>query len=99
MKQFIISLMIVLGCSSCSDFLDTYPHDALSPVNAWKTESDVEKFLIGCYDGWASPDDIFYWDTTSDIGFANFARDSWRNMSNGSMTAANVYSLYDFFVK
>jgi len=98
MKQFIISLMIVLGCSSCSDFLDTYPHDALSPVNAWKTESDVEKFLIGCYDGWASPDDIFYWDTTSDIGFANFARDSWRNMSNGSMTAANVYSLYDFFV-
>lgn len=98
MKQFILFLTIALGCSSCSDFLDTYPHDALSPVSAWKSESDVEKFLVSCYDGWASPDDIFYWDTTSDIGFANFARDSWRYMSNGSMTSANVYNLYDFFI-
>ena len=25
---------------SCDDFLDTVPHDALSPETTWKTEAD-----------------------------------------------------------
>jgi PBP1b-binding outer membrane lipoprotein LpoB len=42
----IISLMILL-VTSCSDFLDTYPKDALSPSTTWQTEDDAEKFLVG----------------------------------------------------
>ena len=42
----------LLATTSCSDFLNTAPYDALAPSNTWKTEGDAEKFLIGCYDGW-----------------------------------------------
>ena len=44
------SLMLASG--SCSDFLDTFPKDALSPATTWATEDDAEKFLTGCYNSW-----------------------------------------------
>lgn len=82
--------------TACADFLDTVPHDSLVPVSAWKTEADAEKFLVGCYQKWVDVNELFYWDATTDIGYANFARDSWRYMSNGSMTANKVYDIYKF---
>lgn len=93
---FLTSILLVIT-TACSDFLDTVPHDSLVPVSAWKTESDAEKFLVGCYSGWVNVDELFYWDATTDIGFANFARDSWRYMSNGSMTASTVYNFYNYY--
>lgn len=55
MKRIITYMMAgvsLLATSSCSDFLDTVPYDALAPSNTWKTEDDAAKFLTGCYDGW-----------------------------------------------
>lgn len=101
MKHLLATILTGMTClylSSCSGFLDTKPYDALASGNTWKTEDDVEKFLIGCYDGWLNVDDFFYWDTTTDIGFANFPRDSWRYISNGGVTAGNTYSFYDFYI-
>ena len=40
---------IALLSASCSDFLDTAPKDALSPATTWKTETDAESFVVGCY--------------------------------------------------
>ena len=37
-----------MGVTSCSDFLDTVPHDAHSPSTTWKTEDDAQKLLVGC---------------------------------------------------
>lgn len=54
---------------SCDDFLDTVPHDALSPETTWKTEADAEKFMIGCYSGWMDDGVTLYADCGSDIGF------------------------------
>lgn len=92
--------MLLLGTSSCSDFLDTVPHGILTSENTWKTESDVEKFLIGCYDNWINVHYILSWDATSDIGFANFARYSIRTISNGSVTSAytedDYTNIYNF---
>ena len=55
MKRVLVYMLagMALVGTSCSDFLDTIPHDALSPSTTWQTEKDAEKFLIGCYDGWS----------------------------------------------
>lgn len=75
MKRIITYMMAgvsLLATSSCSDFLDTVPYDALAPSNTWKTEDDAAKFLTGCYDGWIDEKGIFYWDCASDFGYSNF---------------------------
>lgn len=83
--------------SSCSDFLETEPKDALSPNTTWATEGDAEKFLIGCYDGWISGSRLLYWDCASDIGYNNFPWEGWTAMGDGSMTPDNYgTSFYDF---
>lgn len=53
MKRLSIYLMAGAAflSTSCSDFLDTAPHDALSPSTTWKTETDAESFVVGCYNG------------------------------------------------
>ena len=67
----------LLATTSCSDFLNTAPYDALAPSNTWKTEGDAEKFLIGCYDGWIDESGILYWDCASDFGYSNFLWDHY----------------------
>ena len=74
--------------------MDTIPHDALSPSTTWQTEKDAEKFLIGCYDGWADETGILYWDCASDFGFNFHVHENYRNIGNGSMTASNAVADY-----
>ena len=81
---YMLSGMALFG-TSCSDFLDTAPLDALSPATTWKTEGDAEKFLIGCYDGWA------------DFGFNFHAHEGWREIGAGTMSSTgNVANYYSF---
>lgn len=99
MKRLYIYMIagMTLAGASCSDFLDTVPKDALSPSTTWQTESDAEKFLIGCYDGWADENGILYWDCGSDFGFNYHIHENFKNVGNGSMTASNqVADYYDF---
>ena len=99
MKRLFIYMLagMTLAGTSCSDFLDTVPKDALSPATTWKTEADAEKFLIGCYDGWGDETGIMYWDCGSDFGFNYHIHENWKNIGNGSMTASNqVADYYDF---
>ncbi|MDR0699784.1 MAG: RagB/SusD family nutrient uptake outer membrane protein [Tannerella sp.] len=86
---FIYISAVLMLCCSCSDFLDTYPYDALSPATTWKTEDDAEKFLIGCYDGWIWGEGFLYWDCASDIGFSYHTHEGWRVIGDGTLTAAN----------
>jgi hypothetical protein len=84
-------------CPSCSEFLDTYPKDALSPATTWKTEDDAEKFLVGCYDGWLWGEEFVYLDCASDIGFNYHTHEGWRMIADGSLSASNPgNSFYDF---
>ena len=48
MKRVLVYMLagMALVGTSCSDFLDTIPHDALSPSTTWQTEKDAEKFLV-----------------------------------------------------
>lgn len=99
MKRLLVYMlagMSLIG-TSCSDFLETVPHDALSPSTTWQTEADAVKFLIGCYDGWADESGILYWDCGSDFGFNYHIHEEWRNIGNGSMTASNQVAGYYSF--
>ena len=99
MKRLFIYMLagMTLAGTSCSDFLDTVPKDALSPATTWKTEADAEKFLIGCYDGWGDETGIMYWDCGSDFGFNYHIHENWKNIGNGSMTASNQVADYYSF--
>lgn len=99
MKRLLVYMLAGMSLvgTSCSDFLDTVPHDALSPSTTWQTEADAEKFLIGCYDGWADESGILYWDCGSDFGFNYHIHEGWRNIGNGSMTASNQVAGYYSF--
>lgn len=85
--------------ASCNDFLDTMPLDALSPASTWQTETDAQKFLVGCYDGWEDGTDILYMDCTSDFGYNNFSWEGYKDLGNGGVTAANPgANFYDYTV-
>lgn len=101
MKQiysYILAGMSLLATTSCSDFLDTAPYDSLSPETTWKTETDAEKFLVGCYDGWISGTNILYWDCASDFGYNNFPWEGFNLIGNGSISAGedDVADFYGF---
>lgn len=97
---------IALVATSCSDFLDTAPLNALSPATTWQTEDDARKFAIGCYGGnnddtpdWEDGGNILYLDCTSDFGYNNFEWESYKSIGNGTMTpSGSVANFYDFAV-
>lgn len=48
----ILSGIVALGLSSCTDFLMTSSKTSLFDQNYYKTIDDAEMSLVGCYDGW-----------------------------------------------
>ncbi len=96
-KLYICLLVGVFMTASCSDFLETFPKDSLSPSTTWKTEDDAQKFAIGCYDGWETGGTILYLDCGSDFGYNNFEWENYKNIGNGAMTpSGNVANFYSF---
>lgn len=101
MKRFKPLLLLgaaSLSAASCSDFLDTVPLDALSPGTTWKSETDAQKFAVGCYNGWESGGDLLYQDCASDYGYNNFQWEGYKDFANGQVTAANSGANYYNFV-
>jgi hypothetical protein len=86
----LVNFVSILLLSSCEDFLTTFPKDAMSPPTTWQTESDAEKFLVGCYNGWLWGEEFYYMDTTSDIGFSFHTHENYRVIGDGSMGVANT---------
>ncbi len=52
LKYYIATLGVTFGLFSCSDFLDVEPMTQVLDTNFYKTVSDAEMALIGCYDGY-----------------------------------------------
>lgn len=100
MKRFLIYITIALSLlmSSCSDFLDRYPTDSLSPATFWQTEDDAYLAMVGCYNqlepiygGY----NMMYWDTASDNLFNYFAWEGYKPIANGNMQPSDAGT--DFF--
>lgn len=99
LKTYIMAAVAVITASSCNSFLDTVPKDALSPATTWSTETDAQKFAVGCYDGWEDGAALLYWDCGSDFGYNNFPWEGFTNIGNGSFTPADPgWSFYDFSI-
>ena len=104
LKKYIYIGMTALLATSCSDFLDTNPKDALSPSTTWQSQDDAEKFLVGCYDKWQDQYDsgwgwdgfLLYWDGTSDFGYDQFSWEGYTPIGNGTLTATTGRDWYDF---
>lgn len=66
MKQYvkiILSILILITLSSCSDFLEVVPDDTPSLEDAFSNRSVLEKFLFSCYNYLPDPTDPFYYPT------------------------------------
>ncbi|RCW33266.1 RagB/SusD family nutrient uptake outer membrane protein [Marinilabilia salmonicolor] len=95
MRKYIIILVFGFLTASCGEsFLDLAPKDALSPATFWKSESDLELALTGCYSGFESGDWLMYRECGSDNAFNNFPWEGWTNIGNGTLSAADPGSSY-----
>ena len=56
----IILLLLTLGISSCSDWLDEQPIDELVQDNFWQTKEDVESVLMSAYATFAQMDESLF---------------------------------------
>lgn len=62
---YIFATALIVGFSSCSDFLDRYPQEELSDGSFWKTPDDANKVVSDLY-GYLST-----WDQDNDINSDN----------------------------
>lgn len=95
MKRFLTYILagVALMLSSCSDFLDRYPTDSLSPATFWQTEDDAYLAMVGCYNrlepiygGY----NMMYWDTASDNLFNYFSWEGYKPIANGNMQPSST---------
>lgn len=107
LKSYILIGVAAMMATSCSDFLDTTPYDALSPATTWKTEDDAQKFAVGCYGSngdssvpsWEDGGTLLYMDCASDFGYNNFPWEGYTPLGNGTLTAASPGSnFYNYSV-
>ncbi len=95
MKKIIYLIAIVALFNACSEsFLDTTPHDALSPTTFWKTKKDLDLALTGCYNGFEDGGSLMYRECGSDNGYNNFPWEGWTNVGNGKLTPADPGASY-----
>jgi len=98
MKKYILTIISALALTSCSDFLDRGPQDALSPSTFWITEADATLALTGCYRGFEDSWGIMYRDCTSDNAFSYHLAEGWRTIGDGTMTPGSPGSTFFDFV-
>lgn len=101
MKKYTFALAALLVClSSCSEsFLDREPSYALTPSTFWKTENDAKIALVGCYRQLYSPyrpEEMWFWETTSDNAFCYHRNKDYRAIGDGSMAPSGV-SVHNYF--
>ena len=91
------AVMLLTSCGE--DFLDRVPTDAVSSEIFWKTETDADLALTGCYRQLYSPyrpEEMWFWDTASDNAFCYHNNKDYRAIGNGSMAASGV-SVHNYF--
>lgn len=99
MKRLSVYLLagVAAVSTSCSDFLDTVPHDALAPSTTWQTEADAQGFIVACYQDLFDGNMLLYLDCGSDIGYNNFPWEGFRPWGDGSLSSSNTgQDLYDY---
>ena len=102
-NNFLLPILLAgVLMTSCDDFFDTAPKDALSPATFWKTESDAQKAAVACYEDWVSPatgsSEVFFADCMSDICYSFTGSSSYKYVGNGSATRSSTVKYYDYSI-
>ncbi len=84
-KIIIVALASMLLMSCGDKFLDVVPNGAMSEATFWKTESDADLALTGCYRGWEGWSNILFFDGASDNGYDQYDYGA-KQLGNGSLT-------------
>ena len=86
--------------SSCDNFFNTAPHDAITPATFWKTEQDADAALTACYNWWfdqcTGPNYIFFNDCMSDISFNRTGSSSYKQVATGELNPNKVPNYYKY---
>lgn len=86
--------------SSCDNFFNTAPHDAITPATFWKTEQDTDAALTACYNWWfdqcTGPNYIFFNDCMSDISFNRTGSSSYKQVATGELNPNKVPNYYKY---
>lgn len=86
--------------TSCDDFFNTAPHDAITPATFWKTEADADAALTACYNWWfdqcTGPNYIFFNDCMSDISYNRTGSSSYKYVGNGTLNPNKVPNYYKY---
>jgi hypothetical protein len=99
MKKASLSILFVAllltGCDK--DFLNRYPLDSYSNETLWKTASDANSALAGCYSGWEYGDNVIYDDCTTDNAYDQFPAEGFETFASSLATASNAgVGKYDY---
>lgn len=100
-----ISVLVLIGLSSCDQWLTIKPESQIILDEYWKSESDVEAVLASCYNGLITDDNInrmIVWgELRSDnltVGIDNPEQDM-KQILEGNITASNSYCNWGSFYK
>lgn len=93
MKKYILFLVSIVTLTSCSDFLEREPGDALSPGTFWQTENDAKLALTGCYRGFEDSYGIMYRDCGSDNAYNFHRHEGYQAIGDGTMSAGDPGSI------
>lgn len=99
-KYSIFAIVFSIFSSSCDDFFNTAPHDAITPATFWKTEADAKAGLTACYNWWfdqcTGPNYIFFNDCMSDISYNRTGSSSYKYVGNGTLNPNKVPNYYKY---
>lgn len=86
--------------TSCDEFFNCVPHDAITPATFWKTESDANAALTACYNWWfdqcTGPTYIFFNDCMSDISYNRTGSSSYKYVATGELNPNKVPNYYKY---
>lgn len=97
-----IALFLVVGMTSCEEWLDLKPESEIILDEYWQTESDVEAVLAACYRGLTESDVVSKMVVWGELRSDNFVRGLNPNLDmqkilDGDITASNSYATWGSF--
>lgn len=108
-KKYIAKCMLCCGAAaalaSCNDFLTIYPTDRIVGEDFWKTKSDVNQMVDGCYHSMLSYDvqerAIIWGSFRSDelVKLENYNDNTLDNISAVNLLPTNKYNSWSAFYK
>lgn len=93
LKYYLLLIVsIEFYATSCTKdkLLEVVPNGTLSGSTFWKTKSDADLALAGCYRDWEIGMNIAMGDAMADNDYSQLAITGYENVGNGSVTPQNV---------